>query len=263
MRSDKQRETARLNGAKSRGPKTAEGKQRSSANSFKHGVYSDAILLDTDDPEELEALRDMFFQRFQPRDAVEDSLVEDMVHAQWRTQRMQRLQTTTTEIEIAKFESHNQLDRHLNPDVFTAFACQASLKDSNILAFYHNLEFRYRRAFSRALRDLERLRKAPFQPDTNPEIKTEGTNPTPPPTHSEVNPTPEPAKPDYNIQDTVRHQLAIVLLKERSINNERFQNSRVPVRSALSERCVRIPSRYLAAKGGQGHNRIARAIARS
>ncbi len=44
MRTELQRQTARLNGAKSRGPRTAAGKQRSSQNACRHGLYSPRIL---------------------------------------------------------------------------------------------------------------------------------------------------------------------------------------------------------------------------
>ena len=44
MRTELQRQTSRLNGAKSRGPRTAAGKARSSQNACRHGLYSRRIL---------------------------------------------------------------------------------------------------------------------------------------------------------------------------------------------------------------------------
>ena len=44
MRTELQRQTARLNGARSRGPRTAAGKLRSSQNACRHGLYSRRVL---------------------------------------------------------------------------------------------------------------------------------------------------------------------------------------------------------------------------
>ena len=45
------------NSQKSTGPKSADGKARSSRNSFKHGLYSKHLVLPNEDPAELDQLR--------------------------------------------------------------------------------------------------------------------------------------------------------------------------------------------------------------
>jgi len=47
MRTELQRQASRLNGAESRGPRTAAGKRRSSQNACRHGLYSQRILDET------------------------------------------------------------------------------------------------------------------------------------------------------------------------------------------------------------------------
>jgi len=53
MPSDLKSETSRINGAKSHGPKTPEGKETSSQNSLKHGFTSrKTLILKTESPDE-------------------------------------------------------------------------------------------------------------------------------------------------------------------------------------------------------------------
>ena len=51
MRSEEQKQASRNNGAKSNGPKTEQGKERSSQNGMRHNLASGhLVLLSTEDP---------------------------------------------------------------------------------------------------------------------------------------------------------------------------------------------------------------------
>jgi len=81
-------ETARINGAKSRGSITPEGKARSSANSRSHGLAAASILLDGESSEQFQLVRADFMSHFQPQAAVETDLVDVMAIARWRLRRL-------------------------------------------------------------------------------------------------------------------------------------------------------------------------------
>jgi hypothetical protein len=60
-------EAARRNGAKSKGPVTAQGKAKSSRNAFRHGLCSKILIVADEDQEEFDELRDSYMETFQPR----------------------------------------------------------------------------------------------------------------------------------------------------------------------------------------------------
>jgi hypothetical protein len=80
---------SRINGAKSRGPRTPQGKARSSLNALKHGHYAtNAIILSNEDPEALEDLVTAFVQVIRPLNPVEYRLVRELAGIDWRLARL-------------------------------------------------------------------------------------------------------------------------------------------------------------------------------
>ena len=85
--SEKQRLANIENAKKSSGPKTPEGKERSSQNALKHGFRAQAVTLPHEDPMEYHQRLLEYFAGFEPTDMMESKLLETFVAAQWRMER--------------------------------------------------------------------------------------------------------------------------------------------------------------------------------
>src|SRR6266576_651878 len=90
LRSD----TARANGAKSRGPKTAAGKEKSSLNSLRHGLTArNTSRFQNESVEDVHKMLAEFHAAYKPANAVESDLVDQMAAARWRTRRIWTIET--------------------------------------------------------------------------------------------------------------------------------------------------------------------------
>ncbi len=88
-----QAEASRLNGAKSQGPATAEGKARAALNGTRHGLCSaEFFLLPDEDPEAYAAFSADMLGSMRPRDAAEQRVAILAVQAMWRQMRADRLE---------------------------------------------------------------------------------------------------------------------------------------------------------------------------
>src|SRR5581483_5832912 len=87
----------RANAQKSIGPKSEEGKSRSSRNSFKHGLYSKQLVLPGEDPTALDQLRADLRAEHQPINTTEEILVNEMAEQYWRIRRFRRYEVTAWE----------------------------------------------------------------------------------------------------------------------------------------------------------------------
>src|SRR2546422_9062588 len=86
-------DTARVNGAKSHGPKTAEGRAKSSRNATKHGLSSRSpLVLECENDDDFQALHLNQMEIHQPATPAEKDLVDQMVAARWRILRLQSIE---------------------------------------------------------------------------------------------------------------------------------------------------------------------------
>jgi hypothetical protein len=90
MRSTKQRETSRINGAKSKGPTTPEGKDKSKFNGLKHGLRAKQVVLPGESEAEFKAEFKGFADDWSPAGHTEAVFVERAAVASWRLRRCVR-----------------------------------------------------------------------------------------------------------------------------------------------------------------------------
>jgi hypothetical protein len=98
---------SRRNGAKSRGPRSAEGKARAARNALKHGLRAEryVVLLD-EDWDEFAKLETALVGELAPDGALQSFLARRVARAAWRLARADRL-------EGELFEAHHA--PHGNP----------------------------------------------------------------------------------------------------------------------------------------------------
>ncbi|MCC6366899.1 MAG: hypothetical protein IT165_25540 [Bryobacterales bacterium] len=157
-------EASRINGAKSRGPVTPEGKARSSQNALKHGLTSRAVVLFNESHEEYDALLLEYRTLYKPMDQYEADRVTDIVNARWRIRRIQRFETAVIDLQLDE-TSPVLYEKFATIDITAVEAAsfQDLVQNSRVLDVIHNYESRYYRILEKAERDLQRYRQTRSQ----------------------------------------------------------------------------------------------------
>lgn len=173
MISERQLNANRRNAQLSTGPRTPEGRAAVSQNALRHGLASKTAVLPTENPEEFRELRDSFFDEHQPSGPTETLLVEQMAISAWRLRRLRALETGLFTLRISQLSrDENELDPPAR-----AYAYDAS--GSRAIDSLTRYETRIERSFYRALHELQKLRAA--SPENNSENQTHSRNRTPEP----------------------------------------------------------------------------------
>jgi hypothetical protein len=167
-------EIARVNGAKSSGPVTQEGKARSSQNSLKHGLTSSRVVLPHESQEEYDDLEAAIFNRFKPADELEIELAKEMAAARWRLRRIEAMETALFKKVIREQQELQGPD--VDPDDVRD-AAYAEVAESKTMRTLVRNQNQLRRAFDKAWRDLEILQKLRAEQEIQNEPSDSGLTP--------------------------------------------------------------------------------------
>ena len=80
------------NAQPSTGPRTAEGKARSSQNGRQHGLTARDLVLAAQDRPEFEAFQAAFYGVMQSSGLLQQTLFDPLLHAGWNLRRIRRLE---------------------------------------------------------------------------------------------------------------------------------------------------------------------------
>ena len=117
MPSAKQIAANRANAKKSTGPKSAEGRARSSQNSRKHGLTASRMMFDGEDPEDFKDLCEGLKGEYNPQTIVEQELVSYLASLFWRLRRVPHY-----EVQIALKEDQTVQAKAKRQDRLVAIA---------------------------------------------------------------------------------------------------------------------------------------------
>ena len=155
-RSEAQREASRTNGAQSQGPRTPEGKARSSQNAIKHGIYSTRVVLTNENPAEYQAMLDSYIAEWRPVGQTEADLLLQMVNAMWR---MHRLSNQARALENSEmYIQHPHFNAAYDPNDASMRQADAvvavAMASSPALDYFSRAEKRFDSLFNSARRQL-------------------------------------------------------------------------------------------------------------
>jgi len=96
-------EAARINGARSKGPVTEEGKRRSSLNAIKHGLTASrdkTFVCQNESQATWDGIYHDLVALYEPVGELELDLVADLAHARWRVRRCSTIETGILDMQI-------------------------------------------------------------------------------------------------------------------------------------------------------------------
>ena len=169
----------------STGPRSAEGKARSSRNALKSGIYAKSLIIPGEDPAHLDTLRDEYFQRYSPGLPEQRDQVDILVRSTWTLRRL-----ATAEAQVWTYSMDARFELSSTSPLGHALAfCDSTL--TRLQRIVNSTQRNYRDA----LKELERLQSLPINFDPPPAPVIEPVLPPESPTPSPQPPPPASQQP--------------------------------------------------------------------
>ena len=152
----------RNNAKKSTGPRTEEGKTRTSKNALKHVLLARDTVLPGEDPAEFDSQLSALEADIQPANSLEFELVRQIADSQWRMRRLTRLETGF--LAAALDETRRYMEKRRPDELRPGYDGETQLLGSAMLdrtqAFVHLARYdgHLSRRFFRAVKQLRHLR---------------------------------------------------------------------------------------------------------
>ena len=157
----------RSNAKNSNGPKTAEGKSKSSMNALRHGLTSQVVVMPTEDLIAYLDHSDAFHAEYSPVGPTETHLTQTLADCAWRLNRARALENNLLTIGLQRREDRqNENNYHeINTALATAEGIEARTRQLAMLSLHDS---RLTRQFDKTLtllKSLQAERQAKLQAD--------------------------------------------------------------------------------------------------
>src|SRR5919112_1694309 len=159
MTSEKQSRGKGRNAQKSTGPTTSEGRPAVRHNALKHGLLAEDVLLLGEDKDELRALGERMVAELQPEGELEVMMVEKVVAARWRLQRLHRVEAGIFEELTSATSSTFVVTRH-NEATMLGRSFIRDAQGANAFSKLSRYEVPIERSLFRALHELQSVQAA-------------------------------------------------------------------------------------------------------
>lgn len=149
MLTEKQLEANRRNAQRSTGPRTPEGKARSSRNNFRHGLTGQIILMPDDEREAHDAYCQELIDSLRPETPMERDLARSIAEDSWRLTRIFALETNMFalghgnergEIRIALADARTFMDNAAKFNLLSLYEQRINRNRERSIAFLRQLQ---------------------------------------------------------------------------------------------------------------------------